>query len=133
VISDKNGVYLNKLKFLHAEPNDFKMIDNLTGRGGKCVFIVDTWHSTPVTVYLEEDRLFTETVLYEKGTANALAIVKADVSGDKLENITFSPPPGKASASPVPDWQIRIFQRPDLVSRMKAAREILAETGGEGE
>lgn len=125
VISDKNGVYLNKLKFLHADPNDFRMIDQLTGRGGEYVFLVDTYQSTPVTVYREGGRLVTETVLYEKGTANPLAIVKAEVSGGKLENITFSPAPGKAAASPVPDWQIKIFQRPGLIKRMKAAGELL--------
>ncbi len=127
VISDKNGVYLNKLKFLHADPDDFEMIDERTGRGGKFVFLVDTYHSTPVTVYREGPRLVTETVLYEKGSTNPLAIVKADVSGDKLENIKFSPAPGKAVADPVPDWQISVFQRPNLVKRMRSADQLLSD------
>ncbi|MDT8389287.1 MAG: DKNYY domain-containing protein [Lentisphaeria bacterium] len=125
VISDNNGVYLNKLKFLHAVPNNFKMIDNLTGRGGKYMFLIDTYHSTPVTVYWEEGQLVTETVLYERRTAKPLAIVKAEVSGDKLENITFSPPPGQVADNEIPDWQVKVFKRADLVKRMKAAGELL--------
>jgi hypothetical protein len=125
VISDKNGVYLNRLNFLHADPDDFKMIDNLTGTGGKYAFLVDTYYCIPVTLYWEKGRLVTETVLYETVTANALAIVKADVADDELENITFSPPPGKAAASKVPKWQIDNLQRDDLIKRMKQAGELL--------
>ena len=125
VISDKNGVYLNKLKFLHAAPNNFKMIDNLTSRGGKYVFLVDTHHCTPVTVYREGGRLIAETVLYEKGTANALAVIKAVVAGDKLKGVTLSPVPGESEAKPVPDWQIEIFQRGGMVERIKAAGKFL--------
>lgn len=125
VVSDKNGVYLNNLKFLHAHPDDFAMVDKLTGRGEKLVFLVDTWHSTPVTVYREDSRLVAETVLYAKGTTNALAIVKAEVASDELRDITLSAPPGDAAARKVPEWQIDIFQRADMIKRMKAAGELL--------
>lgn len=125
VISDKNGVYLNRLKFLHADPDDFTMIDNLTGTGGKYAFLVDTYHCIPVTLYRERGRLVTETVLYETVSANALAIVKADVAGDELENITCSPPPGEAAARKVPKWQIDNLQRDDLRKRMKQAGDLL--------
>ena len=125
VLSDKNGVYLNRLKFLHADPNDFEMIDNLTGRGGDYVFLVDRSHSTPVTVYKEEGKLVASTMMYEKSTATPLAIVKAEVSGETLTNFQLSPPSDDSPATTVPDWQIVNFQRPDLVKRMKAAAKHL--------
>lgn len=125
VISDKNGVYLNNLKFLHADPNNFTMVDKLTGRGDKHVFLVDLWHGTPVTVYRDEDRLIAETILYENGTIIPLAIISAEVAGDKLEGMKLSPPPGQAAANKVPEWQIRIFHRDDLIQRIKQAGELL--------
>ena len=42
---------------MHADPKDFEIIDNLTGRNEKYVFLVDALHCTPVTVYREEERL----------------------------------------------------------------------------
>ena len=125
VVSDKNGVYLNNLKFLYADPNDFGMIDKVTARGGQYVFLIDTWHCTPVTVYIENECLITSTVLYEKGTANALALVRAEVAGQKLKNLTLLAPPGEAAARTVPDWQIDIFQRDDMIKRMKDAGNLL--------
>ena len=125
VVSDKNGVYLNNLKFLHADPNDFAMIDKVTARGAQYVFLIDTWHCTPVTVYKENERLITSTVLYEKGTANALALITAEVAGQKLKNMTLLEPPGEAAARKVPDWQIDIFQRDDMIKRMKDAGNLL--------
>lgn len=129
VISDKNGVYLNQLRFLYADPVDFKMIDPLTGRGEEHVFLVDTYHVTPVTVYREGERLIAETVLYETGTTKPLAIIKADVSVDGLQNITLSPAPWNAKALPVPAWQIDVFKRSDLVKRMQAAGDLLGGGG----
>ena len=32
VIADRHGVYLNGLRFIHADPDDFVMIDKLTGK-----------------------------------------------------------------------------------------------------
>ena len=125
VLSDKNGVYLNRLKFLHADPSTFTMIDDLTGKGGKYVFLVDRWHSTPVTVFKDDGALVVETVMYEKETGKPLAIVTAEVSGNSLKNLRFSPAPGSSRASTVPDWQLEILQRPDLVKRMKAAAKHL--------
>ncbi len=125
VISDKNGVYLNKLRFLHADPSDFKMVDSRTGIGGKYVFLVDTWHSTPVTIYREGGRLVAETVLYEKGTTKSLATIKAEVTGKKLQNRTLSAPPGETAAREVPKWQLEIFERKDLVKKMNEAAKHL--------
>jgi hypothetical protein len=125
VLSDKNGVYLNQFKFLHADPKDFKMIDNISARGGQYIFLVDRWHVTPVTVYKENDRLIASTVFYEKKTSVPLALVKAEVVGEKLKDVTLSPPPGETTVGAVPDWQLGIFQRADLVERMKKAGELL--------
>jgi hypothetical protein len=127
VISDKNGVYLSSLKFLHADPDDFVMIDKLTGRGGEYVFLVDTWHCTPVTVYRKNGRLVAETVLYERGTLNALAIIKAEVGEDDttLKNLKLLPPPGKDVVGKVARWQIEIFEREDMIKRMKEAGTLL--------
>ena len=118
-------MYLNNLKFLHADPNDFEMVDNLTAKGGRYIFLVDTYGSTPVTVYRENDRLVTEAIMYETGTTNPLAIVKADVTDGGLENIAYSPAPGREAADPVPVGHINVLKRPDLVQRMRAAGELL--------
>ena len=125
VLSDKNGVYLNRLKFLYADPNNFEMIDNLTGRGGDYVFLIDRSHSTPVTVHQEGEKLIATTVMYNKSTATPLAIVKAEVSGETLTNVHFSPPLGESEQATVPDWQVVNFQRPDLVKRMNTAAKYL--------
>ncbi|MFW6151832.1 MAG: DKNYY domain-containing protein [Verrucomicrobiota bacterium] len=125
VFSDKNGVYVNGLKFLHADPTTFGIIDDLKGKGGKYVFLVDRWHCTPVTVYKEGGELITETVFYEKRTGKPLATVKAKVSGDTLKDISLSPAPSNSTALPVPDWQIDVLKRPALVERMQAAGELL--------
>lgn len=125
VISDDNGVYLNNLRFLHADPTDFTMIDEVTGRGGNHTFLVDRWHCTPITVYRENGRLIAETVLYAKGTTHALARIKAEVTADGLKDVSLSPPPGQTAAAEVPDWQIDIFQRADMIERMKQAGELL--------
>lgn len=125
VISDRNGVYLNKLKFLHANAKTFRMIDKRTGRDDRHVFLVDTWHSTPVTVYKTGELLVAETVLYEKGTTNALATVKAELTDGKVKSLALSPPPSEALTHPVPDWQIDIFQRPDMIKLMVASGDLL--------
>jgi hypothetical protein len=125
VLSDKNGVYLNNLKFLHADPKNFAMVDKLTGRDEKHVFLVDLWNGTPVTVYRDEDRLVAEAIVYENGTIIPLATISAELVGDELRGMKLSPPPGQAAASKVPEWQIRIFQRPDLIQRMQQAGELL--------
>jgi hypothetical protein len=70
-------------------------------------------------------RLVAETVLYAKGTTNALAIVNAEVASDEIRDITLSAPPGDAAARKVPEWQIDNFQRADMIKRMKAAGELL--------
>lgn len=125
LVSDKNGVYLNNLKILHADPNDFSMVDNRTGKGGKHVFLVDTYHCTPVTVYREKGQLVAETILYESQTRRSLAVIKGQVGADRIEKVTLSPAPGREDVGQIPDWQVDLFKRADLVGRMNEASEHL--------
>jgi hypothetical protein len=130
VVSDNNGVYVNNLKFLHASPADFAMLDKLTGKGGKYIFLVDTWHCTPVTVYREGNRVIAETVLYEQGTTAALATIRAELSADRRMNITVAAPPGKAAAREVPGWQLDVFKRPAMIERIREAGLRLMPVAG---
>lgn len=130
VLADKRGVYLNGLRFLHADPGSFKMFDQVTGRcqreGAKpYAFLVDTYHSTPVTVHRAKGQLLAETVLYERKTGRPLATVSAPLTKGKLGKLTITAPPGAKQAEPVPDWQLRIFQRPDLAARLQRLAELL--------
>lgn len=130
VLADKRGVYLNGLRFLHAEPGSFKMLDQVTGRcqgeGAKpYAFLVDTYHCTPVTVHRVKSGLLAETILYERGSGRPLAIVSAPLTDGKLGKLTIAPPPGAKRAEPVPDWQLRIFQRPQLGASLQRLAELL--------
>ena len=117
--SDLNGVYVNGLKFLHADPADITMRDNRCGTGGRYLFFVDVLHSTPVTVYREGDELVAETIFYEQETGRSLAVVRADLTESGMKNVQLSPPPGAVAASDVPTWQMDIFQRPDLAKSLR--------------
>jgi hypothetical protein len=118
VVSDRNGVYVNNLRFLHADPKDFTMVGPRTGRGGAHIFLVDRDYNTPVTLFRENEQLVVETIMYATGTVHEIAIVKAVVGKDALHNVTVLPPPGKLKAGAVPPWQIEILKRPDMIERM---------------
>ncbi len=118
-ISDRNGVYVNGLKFLHADPADFTMRDNRCGTGGRYLFFVDVWHSTPITVYREGDGLVAETILYDRETKRGLAVVRADLTKYGMQNIQLLPPPGAKTADTVPVWQLEIFQREGLANSLR--------------
>lgn len=124
-LKGKQGVYLNGLQFLHAKPNDFTMLDKLTARGETHVFLIDTFHGTPVTVYNNDDQLTVETVLYEKRTGKALATIKDHVVEDEMRHVTLSPPPGQSVAAGVREFQFSNFQRQEMIERYKQAGEIL--------
>lgn len=123
ILSDQNGVYLNKLKFLHATPADFVMRDNLAGVGGRFLFVVDTYHGTPITAFRENGGLVVETVLYDTANGRPLAIARADLTERGIENTTLAPPPGEAKAGAVPAWQLQVFERPDLAARVRESAE----------
>lgn len=117
--SDRNGVYVNSLKFLYADPADFTMRDNRCGTGGRYLFFVDVWHSTPITVYREGDGLVAETIFYERETKRGLAIVRADLTESGMQNIQISPPPAAEVAGVLPAWPLDIFQRPGLAKSLR--------------
>ncbi len=117
--SDRNGVYVNGLKFLHADPADFTMRDNRCGVGSGYLFFVDVWHSTPITLYRENGGLVAETILYERETGRGLAIVRADLTEGGMQNVELSPPPGAEAAGSVPAWQMDLFRRLDLASSLR--------------
>lgn len=93
--------------------------DNRCGTGGRYLFFVDVWHSTPITVYHEGDGLVAETILYERETRRSLAVVRADLTERGMEDIQISPPPGAEVADTVPAWQMEIFQREGLAKGLR--------------
>ncbi|OUT53907.1 MAG: hypothetical protein CBB71_23525 [Rhodopirellula sp. TMED11] len=127
IVSDKHGVYLNSQRFLHADPSSFEMIDNRVGKDENHAFLVDTYQCNPVTLYWDEDQLNVEKLVYEHGTNKPLAIIAAEVAGDKLEKVRILPPPGEATAKPVSEAQLQIFRRADLIQQMQAAGDMLKE------
>ena len=126
VIADKDGVYLNQLRFLHADPKDFSMVNPRMARGGDYAFLIDTYQCTPVTVYQDGDQLVSETILYDPKTSQPLAVVKAHVTDGGLHDLKLSPAPGQTETRPVPEWQTAVFRRPDLVKQMEQAGDFLA-------
>ena len=87
--------------FSRPAPKDFAMVGKRIGKGEKYLFLVDTWHSTPVTVLKDKGHLFTETIRYARGTKKALATIKGKVVGKELKDIRISAPPGKAKAQKI--------------------------------
>lgn len=124
IFSDRNGVYVNGLKFLHANPGDFVIRDNLSAVGGRFLFVVDRYHSTPITVFREDGGLVVETVMYDPQSRKALGVVRANLTQNGMENTTVSPMPGVSDKPSVPGWQIQVFERPDLADVLRAKAEL---------
>lgn len=124
ILSDRNGVYLNRFRFLHADPNDFVVRDNRSAVGGGHLFVVDTYHSTPVTVFRENGALVVETILFDRPTGRPLAIARADLTERGMENTRLSPPPGAATPAPVPAWLLQVFEREDLAATLREKAEL---------
>lgn len=121
ILSDKDGVYVNGLKFVGAVASDFTMIDHRSARSKDMIFLVDRWHSTPVTLLKEAGELVATTVFYETKTQEPLATVRGVVGKKGMVKVTLSPPPGARKAKAVPKWQQKLFQREDLVNWMREA------------
>lgn len=124
ILSDRNGVYLNRLKFLHADPDDFVVRDNRSAVGAGFLFVVDTYHSTPITVFRENGGLVVETILYDRATSRPLATARADLTERGMENTRLSPPPGAATPAPVPAWLLQVFEREDLAATLREKAEL---------
>jgi hypothetical protein len=93
IFSDRNGVYVNGLKFLHANPGNVVARDNLSAVGGRFLFVVDRYHITPITVFREDGGLVVETVMYDPQSRKALGVVRANLTQNGMENTTISPMP----------------------------------------
>lgn len=124
ILSDRNGVYVNGLEFLHAQPGNFVVRDNLSAVGGRFLFVVDTYHSTPVTVFREDGGLVVETVMYDRQSRKALGVVRADLTDRGMERVTVSPVPGAGVEPSVPGWQIEVFERPDLAELLRQKADL---------
>lgn len=126
IFSDRNGVYVNGLKFLHARPGNVVVRDNLSAVGGRFLLVVDTYHSTPVTVFREDGGLVVETVMYDPQSRKGLGVVRADLTERGMEGVTVLPMPGDGGKASVPAWQIQVFERPELAEllRQKAALHL---------
>jgi hypothetical protein len=124
IFSDRHGVYVNGLKFLHANPGNVVARDNLSAVGGRFLFVVDTYHSTPITVFREDGGLVVETVMYDPQSRKALGVVRANLTQNGMENTTVSPMPGGSDKPSVADWQIQVFERPDLVELLREKADL---------
>jgi hypothetical protein len=124
IFSDRNGVYVNGLKFLHAQPGNIVVRDNLSAIGGRFLLVVDTYHVTPITVFREDGGLVAETVMYDPQSRKALGVVRADLTDRGMERVTISPMPGDGAGASVPDWQIQVFERPDLAELLRQKAEL---------
>ena len=122
IFSDRNGVFVNGLKFLHAQPGDFVVRDNLSAVGGHFLFVVDTYHITPITVFREDGGLIVETVMYDPQSSRAMCVVRGDLTDRGMVRVTVSPMP-EAEPS-VPEWQLQVFQRPDLAKLLREKAEL---------
>lgn len=118
ITSDRNGVYASGLKFLHADPSDFTVRDNRAAVGGRYLFVIDTYYSTPITAFRENGALIAETILYDRTTKQPLATARAEVTERGLTNTRLSPPPGASATGSVPAGQLQIFERPGLAATL---------------
>ena len=68
-----------------------------------------------------------ETILYDRETEQALAIFHAEADPSGMKNVTLSAPPGENEPLPVPDWQLRVIQRPELLYVIQDAIDLFEE------
>lgn len=130
VFSDKNGVYVNGIRILHADPDDFVMLDEVTAKGGKHVFLIDSYQFTPMTLYREDNCLIVEAFFYNPSRTKPMAIVKAEVTDKALKDVEVNPPPGADKAGKLELWQLSALGREDLVKQMNEAAQRLTAPPG---
>lgn len=124
-LSDKNGIYLNEWKFPRSKPGKAEVIDNFTVKVGDLVHTVSMYQFTPVTVFRENGKLMAEAPCYNPTNDKTLAMIRAEVTEEGLKDVRTVPLPGQVQAPTAPDWQLRAFERSDLVARMIAAGKLL--------
>ncbi|BCX47811.1 conserved hypothetical protein [Haloferula helveola] len=125
ILSDKNGIHMNMMKFPRSKPGTVKVIDDGMVKSDDLVFLADTYHSVPVTVFKEDGKLMAETYSYDPASRELQCLITAEVTPKGLENVRTGPLPGKTEVPAVPDWRIPVFERPDLVERMIEAGKHL--------
>jgi hypothetical protein len=125
ILSDKNGIHLNAWTFPRSKPGNAEVIDEFTVKVGDLIHTVSMYQFTPVTVFREDGKLRAEAPCYEPGTYKLLGMITAEVTGEGLKDIRTVPLPGHGQAPTAPDWQLRAFERPDLVQRMIGAGKLL--------
>jgi hypothetical protein len=125
IYSDKNGIHVQLMTFPRSNPGKVEIIDNKTVKAGDLIHLVNTYQSTPVTLFKENGKLMAETPAYEPVSRKGEGMITAEVTSDGLKNIRISPLPGGDKAPSVPDWQLRVFKDPHLVQRMIDAGNLI--------
>lgn len=122
IVSDKNGLYLNKTIFPRSQPGPVEVIDKLTVRSGANIHLVSTYQDTPVTLHKEAGLLIAETWSYDPESREPQGLITAEVTAEGLRNIRTKPLPGGQKA---PSWQVEVFKSPALVQQMvKAGKKL---------
>lgn len=125
VVSDKNGIHVNKMTFPRSKPGHVEVIDDRTVKAGDLVLLVETSRSLPVTVFREDGKLMAETPAYEFTSGQVQGMITAEVTAAGLKDIRISPLPGGKEAPTVPDWRMEVFDNPDYVQRyLEAGKRI---------
>lgn len=124
IFSDRNGVYVNGFRFLHADAGNIQVRDNISAIGGRFLLVVDTYHITPITVFREDGGLVVETVMYDLQSHKALGVVRADLTEQGMERVTVSPMPGVSKQPSVPQSQLQVFERPGLAEMLREKADL---------
>ena len=125
ILSDKNGIYINRMAFPRAKAGAVRVIDNLTVKAGEFVLVVNTYQSTPVTLSRDRGKVMAQTLSYDPETRIPTGTVTAELTEGGLRDLVISPLPGGGETPSVPDYQLRVFNRPDLIRQMLEAAKHL--------
>ena len=118
IFSDRNGIYVNKMTFPRSKPGKVAIIDNKSVQAGDLIYLVNTYQSTPVTLFKAEGKLMAETPSYEPSSRKVDGVISAQVTQAGLTNIQVSALPGSSHVPEDPGWQIEVFSRMHLVGQM---------------
>jgi hypothetical protein len=121
ILSDKNGIHLGNMTFPRSKPVDAEVIDNLTVKADDLILVVDSYQTTPVTLFKEEGKVMAETLSYNPTSRQPTGTITADLTAGGLKNIRIAPLPGNHKTPIVPDGQIDILKRPDFIRQLREA------------
>jgi hypothetical protein len=123
-----------------ADPKSFDLLAPLVARDRNHVWYYDRTQpgADPATLKLvdgggvyKDGKLMAETISYDSSSPAPTGTITAEVSEEGLKNIRISPPPGGSRRPSVPDWQIEVFKRPDLLRQILKAGELLPRHFGQ--